>query len=253
MLTEIAVNLLMHATQNQALTIHNALQNQKRINKMRIQNIQEYKDNFEKIMETQELNMDFLSNDKEQISELNSDLHRQLEIHQQSEQKLTKTERSADEIARQLESTNEKIVQHYNEALDFFEHFKNIMQMIAVVTTTIEQVFEKITEIMNEIGVELTYNMAITLMFNLVYFTCGMSFIIFVNLQQKYKKVLINLFMFNCLAAFNQSQINLLATNIFVCLSLIGYYLAQKIKGRLFTRQIKLLGFMRMDTLIKII
>ncbi|XP_070496101.1 protein brambleberry-like [Chironomus tepperi] len=247
MFTEIAVNRLMHAAQKQALTIHDALQNQKRINEMGIQNIQEYKENFDKIKETQELNMDFLVNAKEQISELNTDLHRQLEIHQQSEQKLIKIERSADEIARQLESTNVKIVQHYNEALAFLEHFKNIMQMIAVVMTTIEQVFGKIKEIMNEIGIELTYEMAITLIFNLIYFTCGMIFIIFVNLQQKYKKVLIFMFMFNCLAAFYQSQIHLLATNIFVWLSLIGYYLAQKIKAKLFSQNFKLLGFMRLN------
>ncbi|CAG9805630.1 unnamed protein product [Chironomus riparius] len=246
MFTEIAVNRLMHASQKQALTIHDALQNQKRINEMGIQNIQEYQENFDKIKETQELNMDFLANAKEQISELNTDLHRQLEIHQLSEQKLIKIEQSADDIARQLESTNEKIVQHYNEALAFLEHFKNIMQMIAVVTTTIEQIFGKIKEVMNEIGIELTYEMAITLIFNLVYFTCGMIFIIFVNLQQKYKKVLICLFVLNSLAAFYQSQIHLLATNIFVWLSLIGYHLAQKIKEKLFTRNIKHLGFMKL-------
>lgn len=246
MFTEIAVNRLMNAAQKQALTIHDSLQNQKRINEMGIQNIQEYKENFDKIRETQELNMDFLVNAKEQISELNTDLHRQLEIHQLSEQKLQQIERSADEIARQLESTNEKIVQHYNEALAFLEHFKNIMQMISVVTTTIEQIFIKIRELLNEIGIELTYEMAITLIFNLIYFTSGMIFIIFVNLQSKYKKVLIVLFIFNCLAAFYQSQIHLLATNIFVWLSLIGYYVAQKIKGKLFSFSIKLPEFMKM-------
>jgi hypothetical protein len=246
MFTEIAVNRLMNAAQNQALTIHDALQNQKRINEMGIQNIQEYKENFDKIKETQEQNMDFLANAKEQISELNNDLHRQLEIHQLSEQKLMKIEQSANEIAMKLESTNEKIVQQYNEALAFLEHFKNIMQMISVITTTIELIFGKIKEIMNEIGLDLTYEMAITLILNLVYFTCGMIFIIFINLQQKYKKVLIALFVFNCLAAFYQSQIHLLATNIFVWLSLIGYFLAQKIKANLFSRDIKLLGFMKM-------
>lgn len=231
--TELAINRLMQVAQKQTTSIQESLQNQKRMNEMGVQNMQEYRDHFDKIKESQIVSLEYLSSAKEQIVELNSDLHRQLEIHQLSEQKLMNIEKTAEEIARNLESTNDKIVQQYNEAMQFMLHFKNIMEMISVVTSSIERVFEKIKEIADEIGFHIQQETGVTLILNMCYCISGMVFIMFFNIQRKYKRLLIGLFIFNTAAALSQADFALLPINILIWLSAICYYFTCKLKEKI--------------------
>lgn len=228
--SEMAVNNLMQLAASQSKAVDENLQNQRRINEMGQQNIHEFQENNEKIKESTIQNAEYLSNAKEQILEINSDIQRVMEINQMIEQKSIKIEQLANDVELQLQDTSAKIHEQNLEAKEFMERFKYVMKIISALMYTFEQTFRKIISIMEEIGLEVSQNFVIEFLLNLLYFTCTMVFIIFMNLQRKCKYILITLFTFNSVASYYDSDIPLLGTNIFVWVTFVCYHFAAALK-----------------------
>jgi hypothetical protein len=221
-MTEMTIDRLVQVSQSQASVLNEALQKARRINELSLQNIEEFREGQDKIKEAQILNIEALANTKEQIHEISLDLQRQIEIHRNSQVKLFDIEKSTDQLSRKID-----------DVMRYLDGIVNIISIISNIISSIEGGFGKVAELTSEIGIEITQEFFMCTLVNIFYFTCGMIFIIFMNIRPKYKYVLILLFIFNTIAAFHNSEVPLIAFNVFVWISCLGFMFADKLKEKI--------------------
>lgn len=252
-LTEITINRLMQATQSQTTVVHEALQNQRRIAEMGVQNIREYEANQEKIKESQMRALEELTKANEIMEELNANIQKEIEWKKKSEQQMYELDKATSEIGQNLELTNRQMIAHYQEALDFLDNFKSMMDLVATFSQNVQNTFEKFKAAMNEIGIDITAEFFVLLGVNASYFALGMLFIIFLELSTTFKNILIGLTIFNSLAAYFQADVPVAGINMFVWTFYFIFYRFLPILSQKLTRLVGMLpelrkfsGFMRM-------
>lgn len=246
-LTEVTVNRLMQATQSQLSNMQEALTNQRRLSEMELQNMKDYNENDLKIRESQAESLEKLKHAGSLIEENLLSLQQELELRQKSEVKLNEIEKSADEISsklnqhttelneghdkllkdvdeisQNLQKSNLELVQQYNQTLEFLQNFKSVMMVLSTMATNIKNLAEKILTTLHDVGFEMTDEFIAFMFLNLIYFTCGMIFMLFVNAVGYCKNILIILFVFNTASSYYKAQIPLFPINIFIWFSYLG-------------------------------
>lgn len=223
-LTEMTVNRIMEMTQSQALNLNEALNNQRQINAMGVENIREYEEYNEKIKEGQQKTIEELSKATEMIEEMHTNIQREIDIKKKSELQLQAMEKTSSDISHHLEQTNRQMIAHYHEALDFLDNFKSMMDLIATFSNNIQTSFDRFRGIMHEIGIDITAEFFVFLSMNVGYFIFGMIFIIFLDLNSTCKHILIGLSIFNVLAAYYKAEVSIFGTNALVWLFYAIFY-----------------------------
>lgn len=243
-LTEITINRMMQLTQSQLTAMHEALQNQQKFNEIEIANFEGLNENEEKIRDGQVENLEKLKNVGNLIDE---NLQHMLEIRKKSEAKFTEMGKSAevisqklnqhttelhvgheklikdvDEISLHLQKSNLELIHQYNQTLEFFQNFKTLMILLSNMTDNIKSFIEKIMLTVHDVGLEFTDEFLASMFLNLIYFTCGMIFMLFINAHGTCKIYLVGLFVYNTAAAYFQPDISLFPMNIFFWLCYIG-------------------------------
>lgn len=223
-LTEMTVNRLIQATSSQSEAINEALENQRRINQMGIENIREYVENNERIKENQQKSLEELTKTNEKIEEIQTNIQREIEIQQKSELQMKVIDKTAHEISQHLEQTNRQMIAHYQEALDFLDNFKSTMVLISSFIDSIQNSFDKFQAILNEVGINISAEFFVLLTLNFLYFLSGMVFIIFMNLGDNYKRILIALCSINVLDAYLKLDFPTAGINSLVWISFTTFY-----------------------------
>jgi hypothetical protein len=203
--TEMTVNRLMEITQSQTVAINEALQNQRRINEMGIQNIEYH----HQIQEGQLKTIEEIKKAAEVIEELNTNIQKEVEWKKNSERKMHEIDEVTSDIQKHLEQTNRQMIAHYQEALDFLDNFKSMMDLVAQFSNNVQGTFVKFQSVMREIGIDITAEFFVLLVINAFYFIFGMIFIIFMGLSSAYKNILIVLSIFNALAAYYKADVSI--------------------------------------------
>lgn len=194
-LTEMTVNRLMQVTQDQTTAINEALQNQRRINEMGFQNIREYDEYHEKIKDGQLKTLE--------------ELTKAAEVIEESEEQMHEIDKTTSEIKLHLELTNRQMIAHYQEALDFLDNFKSMMDLVATFSHNVQGTFVKFQAVMKEIGIDITAEFFVLLVIDAFYFIFGIIFIIFMGLSSVYKNILMTLSIFNALAAYYKADVSI--------------------------------------------
>lgn len=215
-LTEMTVNRLMQVTQDQTTAINEALQNQRRINEMGFQNIREYDEYHEKIKDGQLKTLEELTKAAEVIEELNSNIQKEVEFKKKSEEQMHEIDKTTSEIKLHLELTNRQMIAHYQEALDFLDNFKSMMDLVATFSHNVQGTFVKFQSVMKEIGIDITAEFFVLLVIDAFYFIFGMIFIIFMGLSSVYKNILMTLSIFNALAAYYKADVSIAGIHILI-------------------------------------
>lgn len=251
-LSEITVNRLMQSAHAQAKSINEALKNQRRLNEMEIENIKEFSENNDKIKETQADSLEKLKQTENLIEENLLSLQQELELRQRSEGKLSEIEKSTneistrlvqqttelheghnkllmdvDQISASLQKNNQELIEQYHQTLEFLEKFKSVMLVLSRIASTIKSYVDKILETMQEIGFEMTDEFIAFMLLNLLYFTCGMIFMLFIDAKDHCKILLVGLFVFNNIAAYFKADIALFPVNVFIWLCFLCKYLLE--------------------------
>jgi hypothetical protein len=240
-MSEMSVNLLMGATQAQIAALNEALKNQKRLNEMELENMKEFKENDGRIRNSQIESLEKLKLAESLIDESLSNLQIELELRQKSATQLSEIEKvtqdisvnlheehekllkEVDEISMNLQKSNRELLKQYNETLEFLESFKSVMFALSSIASNIKSYIDNILATLHEAGLELSDQFIASLFLNLVYFTSGMIFLLFLNVQGKSSKfLLIGLFVFNNIAAYGKASIELFPFNIFIWLCYLG-------------------------------
>lgn len=247
-MSEMTVNRLMEATQAQLSAIHEALQNQKRMNEMELENMKEFKENDGKIKESQVESLEKLKLTENLIDESLTSLQQELELRLKSEERLNiidkitqeisirlgqhsselheeheKLLKEVDEISENLQQHNIQLMKQYKETLEFLTSFKSVMLVLSSIATNIKSYVDNIFTTLHETGLEFSDEFIACLFLNLVYFTSGMIFLMFLDVQGKFCKfLLVVLFLFNLAVAYKKAEIDVFPLNIFVWLSYLG-------------------------------
>lgn len=209
-LTEMTVNRLMEVTQGQTTAIQEQLENQRRINEMGMQNIREFEEYQEKIKHGQVKTHEELTKAAEMIEELNFNIQKEVEWKKKSVEQMLEIDKTTSEIKEVLDVTNRHMIAHYQEALDFLDNFKSMMDLVATFSNNVQQTFLKFQSVMKEIGIDITAEFFVLLIIDAFYFIFGMIFIIFMGLSNSvYKLILMSLTIFNALAAYYQADVSI--------------------------------------------
>lgn len=237
-MTEITVNRLMQASQSQVKATNEALKNQKRISEMEMENIKAFNENDAKIQEAQVISIEKLKHASDLIDDNLMKLQQELETHQKTEEKLIVIEKSADdisskldqhkldlhegherllkevdEIATNLKKNNQELIEQYSQTLVFLDQFK---------ATSMKNYIDQVLQSLHEIGLELTTEFTLFMMLNILYFVCGMVFMLFIGVKGYSKILHIGLFIFNGITSYSKAEIPLLGFNIFVWFCYLG-------------------------------
>ncbi|CRK97364.1 CLUMA_CG010755, isoform A [Clunio marinus] len=246
-MTEMTVNRLMEAAKSQLSVMQEAIKNQKIISELSVETMKEFVENDEKIKESQVQSIDKLREAGNLIEDNIQTLQHELELRHKSEEKLIEIDKSTDEIsskliqhtsqlheghnkllkevdviAENLHKRNQELLSQYNQTFKFLNSFKTIMFVLST---------------FNDIGLEITEEFIAFMCINLIYFTCGMIFLMFIDAQTRSKLVLMSLFGLNAIAAYTKSKLALLPLNILLWM----LYLTLKILAAL-TRRIRKLN-----------
>ncbi len=197
------VNRLIRVTKTQTTAINEALQ---QILDISLKGNQEYSDYQDKMKESQLNNLHEMAKTNQMIEEINRKIQSEIELKKKSEQQMMDMDKTASEISHNLELTNRQMIAHYQEALDFLDNFKSMMDLFTTFSNNIQETFELFRAIMKEIGIDITAEIFVLLAINLGYFAFGMIFIIFLNLRSTYKNILIGLSIFNASVIFYKSK-----------------------------------------------
>lgn len=246
--SEMTVNRLMEATQAQLKAIHETLKNQKLLNDMELENMNQFSKNDDKVKESQLQSLEKLKMAENIIDVTLTSLQQELELHKKSEAKLENIDSVTTEIAARLaqhsaelheehkkiiEDVNEisanlrvhnlQLLQQYNETLEFIADFRSVMLTLSSIANNIKKYVDSLFATLQEVGPGLTHELLVFLFLNLVYFMCGTICMVFWNIQEKFCKfLLVALFLFNCCAVYNRAEIELISLNIFAWLSFAG-------------------------------
>lgn len=248
-LAEITVNRLMQSAQSQFKAMNEAMKNQRRLSEMLIENMKDLNENDNKIKETQFESLDILKHTESLLEENLISLQQELELIHKSESKLSEIEKSTDEISLKhaqhtselheghknllndidlisvgLKKNKQELVEHYHQTLEFLDKFKSVMLVLSNVASNIKSYVNSILETIQEVGFEMTDEFIAVIILNIVYFTCGMVFMLFIDAEKLSKNLLIGLFCFNNIAAYFKADVALFPSNIFVWLCFIGEF-----------------------------
>lgn len=246
-MTEMTVNQLMDAAQAQALEMHEALKNQRRLNEIGIESINQFKQNHNTIKESQTESLGRLQQSSQVIEENLVNLQMELKLRQQSEETLNEIGKSTveislelekqamelhnehekimkdvDEISSSLQKNNMQLLEQYNQTLEFLHQFQSVLLVLSNIATNIKSYVDKILTTMHDVGFELSDEFVACMMLNIIYFTCGMIFLMFLSAFGPSKLILIALFVFNSITAYYKAEVALLPLNIFVWISFSG-------------------------------
>lgn len=246
-MTEMTINRLTQATQSQITAMHEALRSQQRLNEMEIENMREFSENDGKIKESQLESLEKLKHAGGLIEENLATLQHAIELRHKSEEQLSNIEKTTDEItsklnrhssdlqsgheklledvdkiAASLQKSNIELINQYNQTLEFLNNFKSLMQVLSSTAENLKSFTEKVLNTVHDAGLDLRDEFIVFMTINLAYFTSAMIFMLFVNAQGLCKLILVNLFVFNTLAAHNKAEVSLLPLNIFVWLCFVG-------------------------------
>lgn len=246
--SEMTVNRLMEATQAQLKAIHETLKNQKLLNDMELENMNQFSKNDDQIKESQLQSLEKLKMAENIIDVTLTSLQQELELHKKSEAKLEtidsvtteiafrlakhsaelheehkKIIEDVKEISTNLQLHNLQLLQQYNETLEFIADFRSVMLTLSSIANNIKNYVDSLFATLQEVGPGLTHELLVFLFLNLVYFMCGTIFMVFWNIQEKFCKfLLVALFLFNCCAVYNRAEVELIPLNIFAWLSFAG-------------------------------
>lgn len=248
-LAEITVNRLMQAAQSQVSAMNEALKTQRRLNEMGSYNFKELNENDLKMKEKQAESMEKLQHAENLIEENLVSLQQELLLRQKAEEKLSEIKESAEHISAKLElhvqelheghelllddvkeisknmrKNNQDMLVHYEETLMFLENFKSVTAVLSQIGTTTKMLLESGLEMFPEHRLEVSQEFVSFGLFNLVYFVCGMIYMLFINAENFTKGVLIGLVAFNSVASGFKTNTPLLAINFFVWFGLCGKY-----------------------------
>lgn len=240
---EMTVNNLMQVTQSQIASIHEGLKNQRRLNEMGIDNMNEFRESDGKIKEAQVQSLEKLKFAESLIDENLQSLQQELELRMKSEEKLVEIEKisdklhqhtsdlheehekllkDVDEISTNLEKNNLQLLEQYHQALDFLNKFHSVMLAMSNMATKFKSYMDKMLEIIHEIGLELTDEFIAFMFLTFLYFTCAMVFMIFIDAEKICKIILIGSIAINILVVYSEVDIPLFALNILLWIFYFG-------------------------------
>lgn len=254
-LTEMTVNRLMETAQSQASSLNEGMKNQRRLNEMAVENLKEFSELDGKIKVSQSESLTNLKHVGDIIEENIATLQHELVLRQLSEEKLSEIDKTAeeiayklaqhssdiqdehlklrrevDEISANLQKTNLEIVDQYNQALEFLNNFKSVMLVLSNFATNIKTYADRIFATIHDVGLELSDEFITFMFLNILYTTCGMIFMLFINAKGSCKTLLVILFGFNSVASYYKAEVPLLPLNIFVWTCYIGKWFDTSLK-----------------------
>lgn len=246
-LAEITVNRLMQAAQFQVSAMNEALKTQRRLNDMGNYNFKELSDNDLKMKEKQVESLEKLQHAENLIEENLVSLQQELLLRQKAEEKLSGINKSTEDVSKKLEQhtqelhegheklledvneiskmvqkNNQDMLEHYEETLAFLENIKSVMEIFSHIGTSIKTLFKSGIEIFPELGLKVSEEFVSVGLLNLVYFVCGMIYMLFINAGSYTKRVLLTLVAFNSVAAAFKTKTPLFAVNFFVWFAICG-------------------------------
>ena len=246
-MSEITVNQLMQAAQAQVNAMNEALKNQKRINKMETENINQISENDLKIKEAQIVSLEKMKYAGSLIDENLMNLQKELELRQITEETMNEIGKSADEISSKfnhhkselhqgheklledvdeisanLQKNKEELSEQYNQTLEFLNQFKSVMLVLSNIAVSMKSHSDKILQSLQQIGFELTGEFIVFMAINICYFLCGMVFMLFIGVTGYCKLLLIGLIVFNSIASYFKVETPLFGMNIFVWMCFLG-------------------------------
>lgn len=246
-LAEITVNRLMQAAQSQVSAMNEALKTQRRLNEMGSYNMKELNENDLKMKEKQAESLEKLRHAENLIEENLASLQQELHLRQKAEEKLSAIDKSTDdislklsehtreldeghekllenieEISETLQKNNQELLAHFEETLAFLENLKSFVKVFAQIGTSVESFFERNFEVFPDLGLKFTEELVSVMFLNLLYFICGMIFLLFIDARIYTKAVLITLVAFNSIAAAFRTKTPLFAINFFIWFALCG-------------------------------
>lgn len=207
--TELSVNRLLKIVETQATTMNEALKKQQQINSMSDQNILKVEEQHEKVSQGQLDIFENIQKTAEINEEIASKLQKAVEWSNQFEEQKEKLDKMTQQLETHLEMVNRQMIAHYKDSMDFLDHFKSMMDLVAQFSNKIQSTFMKLRMIMEEIGIDITAEYFVLLLINAGYFIVGMVFILFMELGSVYKNILIGLVAFNTLAAYFKSEVSI--------------------------------------------
>lgn len=246
-MTEMTINRLTQAAQSQLTAMHEALTNQRRLNELEIANMREFNENGGKIKESQLESLEKLKHAGGLIEENLATLQQAIELRQKSEVALSDIEKTTDEISSKLsrhnsdlqagherlledvdkiafslQKSNLELLQQYNQTLEFLHNFKSLLLVLSNTAESLRNFTDKVLNTVHSAGIDLRDEFIVFMTINLAYFTSAMIFMLFADVQGTSKLVLVNLFIFNTMAAYHRAEVSLLPLNIFVWLCFFG-------------------------------
>lgn len=248
---EMTVNNLMKATQSQISSVHEGLKNQRRLNEMGIDNMNEFRENDGKIKEAQVESLEKLKLAESLIDGNLQTLQQELELRQKSEEKLIAIEnisnklhkhtsdlheehdkllKDVDDISTNLNKNNLQLLKQFNQTLEFLNKFHSVMMVMSNMATNFKSYIDIMLEIIHEIGFELTDEFIAFMFLNLLYFSCAMIFMLFINAEKIPKFILIGSFVINTGVVYSKVDVPLFALNILVWIFFFGEFIVVKKK-----------------------
>jgi hypothetical protein len=242
---EMTINQLLDVSLNQVSVMHNSLNNQKKVNEMAIINIRQFETNNDQIKEKQTKNLEDLVRSSNLIEDISMSLQRENELLEKSERQLHEMEKIAYELALVLEKTTFQMQQHYNEALEFMTSFRSVMEIINKLIRSIQNTFDQMSSVMNEIGLETTAEFLIAFFINIIYI---ILVALSLNFQNAFKYVILGLFFFNLISLFCKHEIPIFGTNILSWILFATFNYIFKLKDFLLSKCLGFIEYFRFDT-----
>lgn len=243
-LSEMTVNRLMEALQDQIAAMQEASKQQKQSNELELEQLQKFQENSEKIKESLAQSLETLKLSGELIKGSFNSLQNELDLRQKSENKLNTINRlsegistrlveqsvdlheghqrilkEVEEIAANLQIQNRQLMQQYSETLEFMANFKSVILVLSTTANTMKGYVDSFQATLRDAGLNFSEGFIAFIFINLAYFTSGMVFLLFLNVKDTFCKfLLVALFIFNNVAAYKQTDADLLPINVFAWL-----------------------------------